>query len=65
MLSDDDDVFDDDDDDIVLLPSFKRHPVKVSKPNIFRDISQLVKVSPTSRFKFFPIINDKNDHDNK
>jgi hypothetical protein len=65
MLSDDDDVFDDDDDDIVLLPLFKRHPVKVSKPKIFRDNFQLVKVSPTSRFKFFPIIKDKDDHDNE
>ena len=62
MLCDDndDDMFDDDNN--FLLPLFKRHPVKLSKPKIFLDISQLVKVSPTSRFKFFPIINNKDDH---
>ena len=76
MLSDDNDMFnddvfdddddnedDDDDDDILLLSLFKRHPVKLSKPKIFLDVSQLVKLSPTSKFKFFPIMNDKDDHD--
>lgn len=48
-------MFDDDDNNNFLLPLFKRHPVKLFKPKIFLDISQLVKVSPTSRFKLFPI----------
>jgi hypothetical protein len=51
-----------DDNCIFLLLLFNRHPVKLSKPKIFLDISQLVKVSPTSRFKFFPIINNKDDY---
>ena len=62
MLCDDndDDMFDDDNN--FLLPLLIRHPVRLSKPKIFLDISQLVKVSPTSRFKFFPIINNKDDY---